>query len=110
MKKEKEWWDQLHDAVLVSLDVKWSAGNVTLCFQSYDPPSFSIVAEDFDSLQCPRRCPWGTSIYVNEADLCQELAQGRKRLRIEMQSGDVIVVDAKDFMCEGAPTTNSSGI
>jgi hypothetical protein len=92
-------WSDLHDATLLRVECRWEDG----CFYVYlrtgisACPEVQIVATGGRRLDCPRMHPWGPSVSVNEVRGPTELAEKLQRLEIEMQSGDVIVLDAEEF-------------
>ena len=81
----------LHDAVLLSVDLKWADGTVTLDMRTATGPE-QIVVRGVTRLVCPREYPWGRSVSVNEIRLEVARAAARFQIEIEMQSGDVLVV------------------
>ena len=92
---------ELHDATLTSIELEWSVGRVTICFRTANG-RIELYADDVSTLQVPRALPWGASSSVNEVK--QSTPSSRKaRIEIEVQSGDVIVVEAASFQwSEGA--------
>jgi hypothetical protein len=93
-------WSQLHDATLVRLEFRWEDGCTTVYLRT-GVPSFTeaqIVATGGWRIECPRLHPWGPSISVNEIRGPMNLPDEQgSRLEIEMQSGDVIVLEAEEF-------------
>ncbi len=53
-------------------------------------------------VECVRECPWGPSTSINQAHAPVPTRDGALRLEIEIQSGDVLVVDADRFSIEMA--------
>ncbi len=94
----QEEWD-LHDAVLQRLSVDWSAGTleVELLLRGGGPAS--IVAEGVIMFRCPKREPWGRSIHINDARGPGPIYAEAHilSLELEMQSGDLIEVEAKSI-------------
>jgi hypothetical protein len=94
-------WDDLHDAVLEEISVTWEElARVTfkmLPNEAYIKPRQIILleGEGLRSLVCPQKNPWGPSDLVNS--ISEEGGGDYKRLDIEMQSGDVIRVEAESF-------------
>ncbi len=96
-------WRQLHDATLVRVECRWEDG----CFSVHlrtgvsTYPEVQIVATGGKRLDCPRMHPWGPSVSVHQIRGPTQLADEKlQRLEIEMQSGDVLVLDAEDFWLE----------
>lgn len=86
---------QLHDSVLRSIDIDWVEGEARLrfCHASGD---LVIVVCSCSRMELPRREPWGPSHSVNRAEVGQ-LDNGRERLTIEMQSGDVLILEGSEI-------------
>ena len=90
-------WSSLHDATLDAINVNWQSGTaiVNLAVEIGTHRWAKVVAQDVSDMRCPRRRPWGESVSVNEV---KQLVP--TTLDIEMQSGDVIHIEAKDFSLE----------
>jgi hypothetical protein len=80
----------LHDATLRGLVVSWPDGSVTARFRTASG-EVVITARGLRHLDLPRDEPWGPSVSVNR------VVQTAGRLTIEMQSGDVVTIDAETF-------------
>lgn len=100
-----ELWDKLHDATLVSVQLDWATGTTVLALRTGLPeaPTIAVTAEGTTQLRCPRKWPWGESVSISEIRGPTAHENG-SRLEIEMQSGDVLEVEARSMMC-----TPSSG-
>ncbi len=88
----------LHDAVLLSAEMKWADGMAVIALQT----SGGVVRLSVDRatrLECTREFPWGRSVCVNDVRL-MALADVTKRLEIEMQSGDVLVICGSSAIVE----------
>lgn len=101
MKIEDFDLQNLHDAVLREISVKWEKRAYAELDlrpnEAYISPSRPIVlkCERLTRLACPQQNPWGPSDCVNGATVKD--AVGGARLEIEMQSGDVIVIEGESF-------------
>lgn len=97
-------FEDLHDATLKSIVICWESGEVVLSLAmggpAWDRPR--IVATGTVSFTCTREEPWGHSVSVNSATIVPiETSCGTKqRVRIEMQSGDLIEIVADDIRFE----------
>jgi hypothetical protein len=93
-------WASLHDGTLTKLEVIWESGAATLYVQtgSNALQSARIKALELRRLDCPRCQPWGLSVSINAVRGPTMTDDGTaKRLEVEMQSGDVIVLEAAEF-------------
>ncbi len=99
MKNDLPEWQHLHDAILDRIEVSWGQGLIHLHIRvgGSNDGSFCIKAEEALYLECPRRQPWGDSISINEVKELHGNGSATKRLEIEMQSGDLIIVEASIF-------------
>jgi hypothetical protein len=88
----------LHDATLEIVSLDWRGGVAEVRLKS---ASAVVVlrASAVTRLSCPRLHPWGPSSSVNEVR-SSRIARGRYALEIEMQSGDVILIEAGSFTTE----------
>lgn len=88
----------LHDASLESLELHWSAGETILhvLTGSSVNPRRVIVASSTRRIECDRRMPWGFSRSIH--DVRGPTSSGDAFvLEIEMQSGDLIRIEAGAF-------------
>jgi hypothetical protein len=85
---------EYHDATFRRIECEWDSGKVRLSFLLCISPTMavSIQATGLRNLLCSRRFPWGKSLSVNRLTVTP-LADGYK-LVVEMQSGDIIEVEA----------------
>ncbi len=93
-------WSKLHDAVLYDTLGDWGKGRVEnrLGLTESARRKVSVIADGFIELNGPHRYPWGKSVYVNEAHPPpKELEEDAFVLKLEMQSGDLIVIHAKEI-------------
>jgi hypothetical protein len=101
-----ELWNKLHDATLVSVRLDWETGTAVLALRTGLPeaPDVTVTAEGTAHLRCPRRLPWGESVSINEVRGPVAHENG-SRLEIEMQSGDVLEVEARSMTCAPSSAT-----
>lgn len=91
----------LHDAILLNLEVDWSGGELRCNFgvSLGETTSVRLLAHGLTLLKCPRAFPWGESDSVNHVRV--DKAGGDSiSLFIEMQSGDVIEASLLDVTLE----------
>jgi hypothetical protein len=62
-----------------------------------------VLAEEVSLLEIPREQPWGRSVSVNSFLIGDIADADEQSLQIEMQSGDVIRVNAKKFTVQEKP-------
>jgi hypothetical protein len=85
----------LHDATLVSLTVDWCGKAAEVRFRRSGDRTTRLSALGLSYLAVPHREPWGPSVSVNQVR--EEIGTGpdnRHHVEIEMQSGDIIQIDA----------------
>lgn len=82
---------ELHDATLLSVTVDWPARSAALRFRRHEGP-VTLVVSFLTRLELPRAEPWGPSSSVSSVDRAG--GDGAPvRFSLEMQSGDVLVVE-----------------
>jgi hypothetical protein len=81
----------LHDATLLTITVDWAEGTASVRLHPYSG-MVTIEASGLSHLDIPRRHPWGPSVSVNEVTLVD------RTLRVEMQSGDTLVIEADEVV------------
>ena len=90
----------LHEAILESVAIDVEAGTVVFVLTpaQFDgaPECVTFIARGWKSFACPKQEPWGHAAvwYVNEARGPSKLESGLQHLELEMQSGDVVEIDA----------------
>ncbi len=99
MEARIEGFSGLHDGTLDGVSLDWGTGLVRLAIrlESYQVDSVEIHAIETRSLVCPRREEWGRSSFINDVRGPNALPGGGVRLEVEMQSGDIIVIEAKEI-------------
>ena len=91
-------WPSLHDAILSTIQLRWSDGTVMLevfYFADGVRRSGLIKATGVMQLTCPRASAWGESDAINSVSLHEY--ETKTTMTIEMQSGDQISVEATTF-------------
>src|SRR6266446_715066 len=88
----------MHEWVLLSIVFDWKLGRLTFSFDTYQAGVVALVAEGVVDLHVPQMKPWGPSVHVNEVRQPPAGPRKRRKLEIEMQSGDIITVTATSFV------------
>jgi len=99
-----ESWAGLHDATLESVELRWSSGEAVLLIRTGDEkhPRRVVVASAVRRLVCDRQMPWGFSASINEVRGPAVADDDASVLEIEMQSGDLIRIEAGAFSLRDA--------
>jgi hypothetical protein len=82
----------LHDATLVAVRVNWADGT---CIVEVDHWTLGICLLTFSlisHLTLPRKQDWGRSVSINSFSM-----PSSGRYEIEVQSGDVIIIEASEM-------------
>ena len=91
-------WHDLHDATLESLELRWSSGEAVMRIRTGTThPQGVIVASAVRRVSCDRLMPWGPSVSINKVSGPSSAGVDGSVLEIEMQSGDVIRIEAGGF-------------
>jgi hypothetical protein len=85
----------LHDAVLESVVVDWSAGTASVECGTVDA-QFVLVARHVRELRVDKREPWGPSDFINSVYV-DENTSSEVAVYIEMQTGDDIFIVAREL-------------
>lgn len=98
-------WGGLHDATLESIELTWSSGEVVLRVRTGDAtrPRRVIVGSAVRRFTCDRQLPWGFSVSINAVRGPAAAGDDLSVLEIEMQSGDLIRIEARSFSLDFAP-------
>lgn len=101
-------FQRLHDATLESIAFDWPMGTVIVRLLACEEPPrpVLIVCVGATRLVCPAEKPWGPSVSVNRVEGPVAHEGGGFRLSIEMQSGDLIILEGKGFTLEQAGETS----
>jgi len=87
----------MHDWILVDITYKWEdGGSCKFSLRDRNSNSLYIEARKVSELIIPRNEDWGPSSSINKVRDSFQNIKG-KRLEIEMQSGDVIVICADEI-------------
>ncbi len=91
----------MHDWVISRIEIDWNEGVVDITFKTPFGDK-NIVAIEFSEVNLPKREDWGPSNSVYKVGKPTQLENKNSKLSIEMQSGDVIVIEAKRIVlpCE----------
>ncbi len=87
----------MHDWILIDIVVEWENQRVVLKFDTTAGHK-ELVAKNFSKLMVPRNDEWGPSDCVNETTGPVSLNDVTSRFLIEMQSGDVIELEAQSII------------
>jgi hypothetical protein len=105
MTKESRNIPDLHDAILLSVDLKWEENTAVLRFE---PVQLDTVREERVVIRSSgvyifsyqHRQPWGRSKHVNRVELRESPHSGFRQFQLEMQSGDLIEFEAETITFE----------
>jgi hypothetical protein len=101
----------MHDWTLVSILMNWIESTVTMNFRVHGIEKPVIIAQGITELIVPHREEWGRSVSVNEVLGPTKLTNSNYKLVLEMQSGDLIQLEARSFvMSEGVSLPRSPAV
>lgn len=93
---------ELHDATLDRVTFYWERGEVELLVRSRESSEIRIVAQGTARLSITRRLEWGPSCSINQLSVQRTDRDELQTVLIEMQSGDVLTIEAERFVTAGA--------
>lgn len=92
----------LHDATVQQIRFCWQEAVCTLQLSTTEDGERFLVFSGVTDLHIPKEQPWGPSVSINAGRQV-----GLNRFEIELQSGDVLRVQAKEWkFFEDEPTPN----
>ena len=93
-------WD-FHDSEILQAHLDWDSGSTELIITDWSPAGHvvhvKLLATGTTLVHWPRQHPWGPSTQIRTMNGPTKMHEGHLRLEIEMQSGDVIVIEAAEF-------------
>jgi hypothetical protein len=92
---------ELHDATLELIVVDWPLGSAELRLRSGTSGTLVLRVAGLTEITVPRNQPWGPSVSVNEIRSLRCDVDSR-RMEVEMQSGDVILLIGREFQLRAA--------
>jgi hypothetical protein len=84
----------MHDWYLENIQISLAPNRVVLTFLVPGEELPRIVNTHFIEISLPQKNEWGPSVYVMEGVRKQK--DGRDQLWLEMQSGDLIIINGVD--------------
>lgn len=96
---QPEKLSSLHDSTLERLVVNWESGGGFLQLRSWEggPILERLEFNGLRELSLPRRFPWGLSVSLNQCRIGTADESGISRLEVELQSGDLLRIEASEF-------------
>ncbi|KHT14765.1 hypothetical protein [Pectobacterium brasiliense] len=88
----------MHDWTLLSLLVDWGEGTLVIKLLNNKSEPVVIKANGVKLLNIPKSDEWGESASVNEVIEFDRNPYGFERIKIEIQSGDVIEIVAEEIL------------
>lgn len=86
----------MHDWTLISLFIEWKDAIATVKLQA-GVGEKNLIASGLTNILIPKKDDWGSSTSINEIIGPLALANGLQLVEIQMQSGDMIRIEAKSF-------------
>jgi hypothetical protein len=87
----------MHDWTFEACEVVWATGIARLQFLDRSSQKREIAASGLVGLKLPREEPWGPSTSVLSCSKPVIGTNGVGRLVVELQSGDIVEVEARHF-------------
>lgn len=88
----------MHDWTLLSLLVDWREGQLVIKLLNNKSEQVLIKANGVKLINIPKSDEWGESVSVNEVIELGKNPHGFEKMKIEIQSGDVIEVVAEEIV------------
>ncbi|WP_409307760.1 hypothetical protein [Pectobacterium sp. B1J-3] len=88
----------MHDWILLSLLVYWGKGELVIKLLDNSSESVVIKANGIRLINIPKNDKWGESVSINGIIELGRDSDGLERMKIEIQSGDVIEIVAEEIL------------
>jgi hypothetical protein len=88
---------RMHDWILLNISFSWADGMVVFHLSSNVSKFDDLIAYDVSDLHVPKLREWGSSSSINQVRGPKLEKNGAQKLEIEMQSGDLIKIEAMSF-------------
>ncbi|PAU62773.1 hypothetical protein [Pseudomonas indica] len=85
----------MHDWTLCSIYIDWASANAKIELKDAASKVIALEIKGLSLLVIPRKNPWGESVSINEVIQINKEGEELRGLNIEMQSGDIIEIEAK---------------
>ena len=86
----------MHDWTLIDIQALWSDGTAVINLRS-SSGEHVIVVSGLTKLNMTSEYPWGKSVSINCFGECDISEEKSHKLSIEMQSGDIILIEAESI-------------
>ncbi len=88
----------MHDWTLVTIHFDWKSGETRVDFLNEHSDLVSLFTNQTIELYAPRINDWGSSVSVLNISSIAFLENGKNKIEIQMQSGDIIKIVANTFV------------
>ncbi|AIK15188.1 putative RhsC immunity protein [Pectobacterium atrosepticum] len=88
----------MHDWTLLSLLIDWSKGELVIKLLNSNSEPVVIKASGVKLINIPKSDEWGESVSINEVIELDRNSYGFERMKIEIQSGDIIEIVAEEIL------------
>ena len=87
----------MHDWVISTINIDYDKNDINITFKT---PSGNqqFIASEFAEVHMPKRNEWGPSSSVLQVEAPKRLRNNNFEISIQLQSGDTITIEAKEFM------------
>lgn len=87
----------MHDWTLIAMTFNWSEGAAVIELIDSQSQSKVLFATGVTGFAGRRDEPWGASVSILSCDGPEPIDGGLSRLKIQIQSGDTLIIEARDF-------------
>lgn len=98
----------MHDWIIKEIRILWKERQVSF-FLRYNRMDFVLIASNVRNFDAPMLFEWGPSRSINETTPYLDVDSGymkvedwERKLSIEMQTGDVITIEAESIVLQNA--------
>lgn len=88
----------MHDWSLISINIDWIKCITLISLRNTNSEDVFLIANGFVNFKITKYDEWGESISINNIVEYSKLENGNLSLKIEIQSGDQLEIEAKEIL------------
>jgi len=88
----------MHDWSFISINIIWIKAKIVIQLRNNKSEDVFLIAEEFLNFKLTKKDEWGESISLNEITRFDRMDNGNFYIKLEIQSGDVCEIEAKNII------------
>lgn len=95
----------MHDWSFISINIIWVEAKIVIQLRNNKSEDVFLIAENFLNFKLTKKDEWGESISLNEITRFDRMDNGNFYIKLEIQSGNVCEIEAKNIILPSFITT-----